>query len=63
MNVIVRLFSDIQQWYRRLFIEFPVGYGDPVSREVEKFQDELINHKVISTQPPDDRYLIETKQN
>jgi len=41
----MKIFQRLARWYKRLFVEIPDGYGDPVSFEVEKFEEELHEKK------------------
>ncbi len=49
MKRLHKLASKLSHWYRSLTIEVPIGYGDPVPPEVEKFQETLSEKK----DPPD----------
>ena len=40
-----KIFGRFIKWYRCLFVEFPDGYGDPMSNEVEQFQSEMNEKK------------------
>ncbi len=41
----MKIFQKLTHWYKRLFVEVPDGYGDPVAFEVEKFEEELHEKK------------------
>ncbi len=51
----MKMFQKLAHWYKRLFVEVPDGYGDPVSFEVEKFEEELHEKKEGAVPPLDEK--------
>ena len=46
------IFRRLHQWYRRIIIGIPEGYGDPISPKVEEFQREMNDkHGAMDTTP------------
>jgi hypothetical protein len=62
MNKLQKLASKLRNWYRKLFIEVPEGYGDPVSLDVEKFQEVLHEKKEMVAPSLDGKERHEVKQ-
>ena len=62
MNSLRKLVSKIRRWYRRLFVEVPDGYGDPVSLDVEKFQETLHEKPDLAAPSADGKHHHAVKQ-
>jgi len=62
MKTIKKLLNRIRHWYSRLYVDFPEGYGDPFTPEVEKFLVDMKDKQGVSV-PVNENSEYEHKKN